>query len=125
MSDNKTVKRKVFIVLGIIGALCVYYCYCFFYVLSGLPLPISLESRENIRIEKENRDECLKSAKIWMKETYGDAIYKTIDIEDIDTCHINDRWMPTRYLQETVIRFSTPFYKNAKIFDEKLMIKYG
>ena len=116
MGFNKNDKRIVFIVLGIVGTLCVGYYFPFFYVLSGLPLPISSESRENIRIEKENRDECLKSAKIWMKETYGDVIYKTIDIEDIDTFHINDIWMPTRYLPETVIRFSTPFYKNAKIF---------
>lgn len=120
MSDNKTVKRKVFIVLGIIGALCVYYIFSFFYVLSGLPLPISLESKENIRIEKENRDACLESAKIWMKETYGDAIYKAINIENIDTFHINDIWMPTRYLPETVIKFSTPFYKKAKLFVDSL-----
>ncbi len=50
-----------------------------------------------------------------MKETYGDAIYKTINIENIDTYHIDDIWMPTRYLTITEIRFSTPFYKNAEI----------
>lgn len=122
MSDNKTVKRIVFIVLGIIGALCVYYNVSFFYFLSAfyLPQPISLESEENIKIEKENRDACLESAKIWMKETYGDAIYKAINIEDIDTFHINDIWMPTRYLPETVIKFSTPFYKKAKLFVDSL-----
>lgn len=94
--------------------------FSFFYVLSSLPLPISSGSSENIIIEKENRDECLKSAKMWMKETYGDAIYKTIDIEDIDTLHSNDWRVPTMYFQKTVIRFSTPFYKNAKLVVDSL-----
>ena len=116
MSDNKTDKRLVFIVLGIIGVLCIGHFVSILYVLSGLPLPISSESEENIRIEKENRDACLESAKLWMQETYGDAIYKTINIENIDTCHFTDTWMPTTYLSETAIRFSTPFYKNATLF---------
>lgn len=122
MSDNKTVKRIVFILLGIIGALYVYYNGSFFNFLSAfdLPQPISLESEENIKIEKENRDTCLESAKIWMKETYGDTIYKTINIENIDTYHIYDRWMPTTYLPKTVIKFSTPFYKNAKLVVDSL-----
>ena len=117
MRSNKIVKRIIFIVLGIIGALFIGCCVAFVYWWSmfGEPMPISLESEENIKIEKENRDACLESAKIWMKGTYGDAIYKTIKIENIYTYNYTDIWMPTTYLPETAIRFSTPFYKNAEI----------
>ena len=117
MSFNKIVKRIIFIVLGIIGALFIGFFVCVYYLLSAfdVPMTISSESQKNIRIEEENRDACLESAKIWMQETYGDAIYKTIKIENIYTYNYTDIWMPTTYLPKTVILFSTPFYKNAKL----------
>ena len=122
MSFNKNVKKIVFVALGIVGALFIGCCVLFVYLWStfGLPEPISLESIENIKIEEENRDICLESAKTWMLEIYGDVIYKTINIEDIYTYNYTDIWMPTKYLPKTVIKFSTPFYKNAKLVVDSL-----
>lgn len=122
MSFNKNVKKIVSVALGIVGALFIGCCVAFAYLWSmfGQSMPISLESEENIKIEKENRDACLESAKTWMLETYGDVIYKTINIEDIYTYNYTDIWMPTKYLPKTVIKFSTPFYKNAKLVVDSL-----
>ena len=122
MGFNKIVKKIVLVVLGIVGALFIGCCvlFVYFFCMFGQFMPISLESIENIKIEKENRDACLDSAKTWMLETYGDVIYKIISIKAIYTYNYTDIGMPTMYLPKTVIKYSTPFYKNAKLVVDSL-----